>query len=411
MNIADPNTPPVPANELDRLEALSDLDLDYTNINGNFSDLTKLAAKVAGTDISMINLLDLHTQWTIAKFGIDIDQYPREETVCQYTIMHNTPFEVRNMGEDQRFKEKDYVTDDPNLRYYYGLPLQMEGGHNIGALCMMDTQVKDISPEKIELLKIIADEIVNRLKAMKAIDSLKSSLHEARESQRRVAHDIRGPIGGIIGLARIISEQGDENTLDEVLEFITLIQKSGTSILELANEILSADTPKKAVKLNANEYNQLVLKDKLEKLYAPQAVNKKINFRVDVNPETAEMPFSKNKLLQIVGNLISNSMKFTPVGGDIAVKLLVREGETENHLHIVVEDTGVGMDNAKISEILAGQGKTTEGTSGEQGYGFGLALVKHLVDSLKGHMYIASKVGTGTTFEIVLPQAKAVISN
>ena len=402
----DLNTPPIPANELERLEALSDLDLDYSNLNDNFRDLTKLAAKVAGTDISMINLLDLHTQWTIANYGMDIDQYPRDETICQYTIMQDAPFEVRDLGEDNRFKDKTYVVDDPSLRYYYGVPLQLEGGHNIGSLCMMDTRVKDISPEKIELLKIIADEIVNRLKTMKAMESLKNSLHEARESQRRVAHDIRGPIGGIIGLARIISEQGDENTLDEVLQFITLIQKSGHSILELANEILSTDTPKKSVKLGANEYNQLVLKEKLEKLYTPQAVNKKINFCIEVNHETSQMPFSKNKLLQIVGNLISNSMKFTPVGGSITVKLSVRKGDDENHLHMVVEDTGVGMDNAKIDEILAGNGKTTNGTSGEQGYGFGLALVKHLVHSLKGHMYIASKVGSGTTFEIVLPQAK-----
>ncbi|PTQ98074.1 signal transduction histidine kinase [Mucilaginibacter yixingensis] len=402
----DPHKPPVPANELERLEALSDLDLDYTNLNGNFSDLTKLAAKVAGTEISLINLLDLHTQWTIANYGMDIDQYPRDETICQYTIMQDTPFEIRDLEQDNRFKNKTYVTDDPSLRYYYGVPLQLEGGQSIGSLCMMDTRVKDITPEKIELLKIIADEIVNRLKTMKAIESLKSSLHEAQESQRRVAHDIRGPIGGIIGLARIISEQGDENTLDEVLEFITLIQKSGHSILELANEILSADTPKRSVKLGNNEYNQLVLKEKLEKLYTPQAVNKKINFSIEVNHETSLMPFSKNKLLQIVGNLISNSMKFTPVGGRITVKLSIRKGEAENHLHMVVEDTGVGMDNAKIDEILDGKCKTTNGTSGEQGYGFGLALVKHLVDGLNGHMYIASRVGSGTTFEIVLPQAK-----
>ena len=71
-----------------------------------------------------------------------------------------------------------------------------------------------------------------------------------------------------------------------------------------------------------------------------------------------------------------------------------------------MHDTGVGMDDAKVQQILAGQGKTTDGTSGEQGYGFGLALVKHLVDSLKGNMHIKSVQGSGTIFEIVLPQSK-----
>lgn len=404
------NKAPMPANEMERLHALTDLDLDYDGLNDNFKDLTKLAAKIAGTDISMVNLIDLYTQWTVANFGLDIRQMPREDSVCQYAIVQDQPFEVNDLSADGRFKDKFYVTDTPNLRYYYGLPLQTMDGSNIGALCVLDSQKKEITPEKTEMLKIIADEIVNRLKVLKAIDALKSRLHDVTESQRRVAHDIRGPIGGIIGLARIISEQGDENTLDEVLEFISLIQKSGDSILELANEILSADTPKKDIKLGADEFNQLVLKEKLEKLYKPQAVNKKINFSVATNAQTEVIPFSKNKLLQIIGNLISNSMKFTPVGGTVCVKLAVRIGEFQNELHIVVEDTGVGMDAAKIEQILAGQGKTTEGTGGEQGYGFGLALVRHLIDSLKGHMYIASKIGSGTTFEIVLPQYKSLVS-
>jgi len=402
---AEINLPPIPANEMVRLSSLIDLDLDYSDLQNHFKDMTKLAAKVAGTDISMINLIDTYTQWTVSNFGLDLDQMPREESVCQYTIMQDSPFEVNDLAGDGRFKDKFYVTDDPNLRYYYGLPLQGENGSNIGALCVLDTKQKDITPEKTEMLKIIADDIVNRLKAIKAIENLKANLQEAKESQRRVAHDIRGPIGGIIGLARIISEQGDENTLDEVLEFISLIQKSGHSLLELAGEILN-DTPTKSVKPGADEFNQLMLKEKLEKLYMPQAVNKKISFMVSTNPETGSVPFSKNKLLQIIGNLVSNSMKFTPAGGSVTVALSLRVREFKNELHIVVADTGVGMDDPKIALLMAGQGKSTDGTAGEHGYGFGLALVKHLIDSLNGSMYITSTPGTGTTFEIVLPQTK-----
>jgi signal transduction histidine kinase len=337
---------------------------------------------------------------------MDLDQMPREDSVCQYTIMQNDAYEINNLADDQRFKDKFYVTENPNLRYYYGLPLQTDDGCNIGALCVLDTEQKEITPEKTEMLKIIAHEIVSRLNALRAIEHLKNRLYEVTESQRRMAHDIRGPVSGIVGLARIISEQGDNNTLNEVLEFIKLIQKSGDSIMELAAEILSTDIPEKGTEFDGCEYNQLVLKEKLEKLYMPQAINKKINFTVSTNPETGIVPFSKSKLLQIIGNLVSNSMKFTPSGGSVSVKLSMRVHEFNNELHVMVEDTGVGMDEAKIEQILAGQGKSTKGTSGEQGYGFGLALVKHLVDSLKGEMYITSKMDIGTSFEIVLPQEK-----
>ncbi len=72
-------------------------------------------------------------------------------------------------------------------------------------------------------------------------------------------------------------------------------------------------------------------------------------------------------------------------------------------LVIKVTDTGVGLSKEKMEEILAGQGKSTAGTSGESGYGFGLTLVKHLVEDIGGNMSIDSTMGEGATFIIKLP--------
>ncbi|CAM3671857.1 GAF domain-containing sensor histidine kinase [Mucilaginibacter galii] len=398
---------PMPANELERLKTLSDLDLDYSGLNDNLKSLSVLAAKIAGTDISMVNLIDSLTQWTIANHGLEIDQMDREDSVCQYTIVERDEFEVKDLSADIRFKDKFYVTDNPGLRYYYGVPLKANNGSHLGALCVLDTQTRQLTPEKVEMLKIIADEIVNRLNALRMLENLRTQVSEVNENQRRVAHDIRGPLGGIIGLARIISEQGEENTMDEVLEFINLIQKSGHSILELADEILSIDSrPKSQIAaLGSDEFNQLALKEKLIKLYAPQAVNKKITFEIFTHADTQAIPFSKNKLLQIIGNIISNAMKFTPAGGKVTVNLgLEVVPQAHNTLKIQVTDTGVGISAEKIQQILEGKGETTNGTSGEQGYGFGLALVKHLIDGLKGTLQITSELGNGTTFIVSLPQ-------
>jgi signal transduction histidine kinase len=393
--------PPIPENEMNRLLSLSEFDLDYSNLDDNFKDLTKLAAKVAGTDISLVNLIDSFTQWTISSHGLEIDQMAREESVCQYTIVEESEFEVKDLSADERFKDRFYVKGEPNIRYYFGVPLKTNDGSNIGALCVLDSDVKSINPEKIELLKIISDEIVNRLTALKIIEGLKYSLSEAKQNQKKVAHDIRGPIGGIIGLAQIISEQGDENKLDEVLEFINLIQKSGNSLLELADEILSTDQPQK---INSDQFNLAVLKDKLDKLYSPQAVSKNIKFTVHINSKADKIPFSKNKLLQIIGNLVSNAMKFTPQDGSIFVELDLVKNDLNHTLKIIVRDSGVGLNQDGIDAILNGTAVSTNGTSGENGYGFGLALVKHLIEGLKGSLNIYSKVGEGATFEISLPQ-------
>jgi signal transduction histidine kinase len=401
---------PIPKNEMERIIELSDLDLDYSEFQDSFKDLTKLAAKVAGTEISLINLIDSFTQWSIANYGLPLEQMPREDSVCQYTIVAESgQFEVKDLSADGRFREKFYVAGDPHLRYYFGIPLQTSTGLNLGALCVLDKKGKEITPEKAELLKIIASEIVNRLTAFKVIHNLRLRVKDSTEAQRKVAHDIRGPLGGIIGLAQIISEQGGANTMEEVLEFIGLIQKSGNSLLELANEILSTEkhSPAAAGELKNEDSNLSIFKGKLEKLYTPQALNKQVDFIVNIASGANKTPFAKAKLLQIAGNLISNAMKFTPADGTVAVDLELVPGKLQNQLIIKVTDSGVGMDEATIHRIMDGTASSTDGTGGEQGFGFGLVLVKHLVDGLKGTLQVQSKPGEGTSFEVKLPQKRS----
>lgn len=401
------NALPIPQNEWERIIKLSEFDLDYSDKKEALSDLTRLAAKVAGAEISLINLIDSFTQWTISDYGLTLEQMPREDSVCQYTILSKEgPFEVQDLSADDRFKDKFYVAGDLKLRYYFGLPLQTNDGYNLGALCLMDTIGKEITPEKVELLQIIANEIVNRLTAIKVIESLRNKVRESTEVQKKVAHDIRGPIGGIIGLAQIISQQGNSNKMDEVLEFIDLIQKSGNSLLELANEILTTENKSNTKKEETTEnvFNLSIFKNKLEHLYTPQAIHKQIDFSVCINSGSESALFPRNKLLQITGNLISNAMKFTPENGKILVGLELVAGKIQNTLAITVTDSGVGMDEKSISDVLLGTADSTQGTGGEPGYGFGLALVKHLVEGLKGTIQIHSKPREGTRFEIQLPQ-------
>jgi signal transduction histidine kinase len=393
-------TPPIPDNEMDRLISLSAFDLDYLTTENSFQDLAKLAARVAGTSLSMVNFIDAYTQWTVSNYGFENDQMPREDSVCQFTIMQPDSYEVKDLRSDERFNDKSYVTGTQNLGYYFGIPLKSPEGFNIGALCVLDQELRELGAEKVELLKIIGDEIVNRLKAFRVIEMLKGNLTEAKEAQKKVAHDIRGPLGGIIGLAQIISEQGKNNQIDEVLEFINLIHKSGNSLLDLADEILSSD--KKP--LHGNEFNLEVFKTKLDQLYMPQARNKNISFVVNIIPKNAHIGFSKNKLLQVAGNLISNALKFTPAGGKVVVDLSIKLESEVTKLNIKVSDTGVGLSKESIDIILSGTASSTNGTGGEKGYGFGLALVRHLIDKLNGTMDIYSIPGRGTTFEVNVPQ-------
>lgn len=393
---------------MERLQKLSELDVDYTEMQESLKGLSELAARVAGTPISLINLIDSFTQWTVSNYGLPLKQMSRSDSVCQYTIVaKEESLEVKDLSADARFKDKFYVTDEPLLKYYFGVPLQTADGYNIGALCVLDKVGHEISHEKAEILKIIANEIVTCLMAFQSIRNLQSKVKEANDTQRKVAHDIRGPLGGIISLAQIINQQGKGNDMDQVLEFVGLIQKSGSSLLELANEILL--TSKKIETIDtalgvSGLFNLSVFKDKLEQLYTPQAIPKEIDLTIQIRDDNSHVSFTKNHLMQIAGNLISNAIKFTPTGGGVTVALSLEISSKGKELLIQVKDTGIGMDAGQIADILnTGSTVSAAGTKGEAGYGMGLRLVKRLVDELKGQMEVHSAPGEGSVFEVRIP--------
>lgn len=392
---------PVPQNEMQRLLSLSELDLDYSELYEEFKDLAMLAAKIAGTDISLINLIDSYTTWTISGHGLEIQQTPREESLCQYTIAGQAQFEVSDLSLDMRFRDKDFTKAPLALRYYLGVPLIDTEGHQIGSLCVVDKQPKNLNPEKIEMLKIIADQVINRIHTYQAIKELQGQVKNANETKSKVAHDIRGPLAGIIGLSNIIAQQGNSNNLSEVLDFIHLIHKSSKSLLELADEILTEEQQNS--KLAENEMNLCVFKCKLQDLYNVQAKNKNINLQIQLNEDNTLCPFPKNKLLQITGNLISNAIKFTPESGTVKVDLSLIEQQQQHLLDLVISDTGSGISEEALQYLKDGSNSSTNGTDGEKGYGFGLALVKHLVHGLNGTMEIHNIPGSGACFNVRIP--------
>lgn len=394
-------------NEYNRVLELSELDLDYSDLNNHLKDLTRLAANVAGSEISLVNLIDSYTQWSVSRHGTDVLSTPREDTACQYTILKDDYLEIKNLSADERLKDKSYVKGEEHLRYYFGIPLKTDQGYNIGALCVIDRHERELTAEKKELLKIIADEIVTRLQTAKKMSDLQEKIKELSQIQRNLSHDIRGPVSGIIGLSELIKEQGSDSQgdLKGIMELTDLIYKSGLSVLELADDIL--DTNKEALRnqiTGNNQFDLVTFTDKLKQLFSPQAITKQVNLIILCDDKNDKIPFSKNKLLQITGNLISNAIKFTPQNGTVHVNVSLKQFKENNRLLIEVVDTGIGIDEEQLKLIKSGDSGSKHGTSGERGYGFGLSLVKHLVEKSHGEMEITSELGKGTTFRIELPR-------
>ncbi|WP_138765853.1 GAF domain-containing sensor histidine kinase [Pedobacter xixiisoli] len=386
---------------MERLSSLFELDLDYTSLDNTFKDLSYLAAKITGTEISLISFIDSYTQWIISRFGLEVYQTPIDDTICQFTLSEEDHLEIEDLSKDARFTEKGFIDDPMNLKYYLGIPLKSSNGLNIGSLCVLDKHHQKLSEEKIDQLKVIARQIIGRINDANSIKTLNKELNTQNDTYKKVAHDIRGPIAGIIGLADMISADKENYPNDELLNIVGMMGRSGQSVLDLADEILK--NSHQTVNLSAEPFTLQIFKDKLQKLYQPQAFNKQISLEIQSNIAFDIIQIKKDKLLQISGNLISNAIKFTPNGGNIKVHLdLILEAD-KKILLFDIQDTGTGMSEHAIQEVLGGTAESSDGTIGEKGYGFGLPCVKKLLSELNGEMSIESIIGTGTHFKVSVP--------
>ncbi len=395
---------PTSINELERILRLAEYDFDYSQNQENLDNLTKLAAHIAGAPISQINLIGPNNQWTISHFGLEDKQIARDQSICQYTIHEVDFFEVHNLATDPRFMDKKYVVETPKVRYYFGVPLHTSDGFNIGALCVLDQKGHTFSQSQIEMLQTISDEIMSVIEQKKATQELRLSLVEATEDVWKVSHDIRGPISGIIGLSDMIKVESIDIKSEKITELINLVSKSGRSIIDLADEILSNKKENAHLKEHSDDRITIaVFQQKLIDLYSPQALTKGISLNIRTDLENRKVFFSKAKLLQITGNLISNAIKFSHENGQVIVTLSLKGDDQLKTLVLTVQDNGVGMNERQVQTMLnSDRNKSTEGTTQERGFGFGFQLAVSLIKSLDGKLQISSTEGIGTTITVKL---------
>lgn len=389
---------PVPDKEFERIVELSAFDLDYSGLSHSLKDLTKLAAKVAQTEICLVNLIDSFTQWTVSSYGLDVRQMPREEGICQYTILNGHALEVKDLSQDRRFRYHEYVAYPPRLKYYFGLPLITHKGFKIGALCMMDANKKEMSPDKAEQLGIISGEIVARLEARKRIMKLESRLIAGYNFKRRLNHDIRGPIGGIIGLVQLIKDQDTNEKVSEITRYLDLIEKAGNNLLEIATKRLAYKKKKAERKLKDNEFTLRSLKAKLSELYQSQAALNDIDLTIANHLQCEELPFPNKNVLPVIGNLISNVIRFTLPGEMIMVRQEYKCASGSNYLLITIKNTGSKLTNDQIRQVF-----DNDIESDQKVMSMNLRAIHRLLKKVGGSFSISDEGDCGNRFDVELP--------
>lgn len=142
--------------ESERLSALLQFGLDNSK-EPIFDDITRLAANICDTPISLITIIEHDRQWTKSRYGLSLLETSRDNSFCSHAIMHpDELMEVTNALEDERFKNNPLVQEDPKMRFYAGMPIVTDKGLPIGAVCVIDGEPRKLSMDQRASLTVLA---------------------------------------------------------------------------------------------------------------------------------------------------------------------------------------------------------------------------------------------------------------
>lgn len=221
-----------------------------------------------------------------------------------------------------------------------------------------------------------------------------------------VSHEVRTPLNGIIATAEVL---GINKSLDfQARQMCSVIQSSGNTLLRIINDILDYS---KMESDNINfHFESFDLKGLIEEIIETnkhRANKKNIDLKVVYkNIKFDIISMDRDRLAQILYNVIGNAIKFTEVGEVLLVVEMINIRKNLI-LKFIIRDTGLGIPDEEKDKVFAPFAQIqTQGTSGEAGTGLGLSISKKIVDKLNGQLTFISTVGVGTEFIISIPISK-----
>lgn len=214
-----------------------------------------------------------------------------------------------------------------------------------------------------------------------------------------LAHDLRNPFHGIIGLSKVLVDDPDIATAQRILILEGIHRTAQNTYALLENLLAWAKSQTNTVQFKPEplDLNEIIQTSIQEVITNAEFKEISLNSQVDKGIKVCA---DKNMLTAILRNLLSNAIKFTPRNGRISILHMVQE----ENIVVSVRDTGVGMDAITLEQLFTENSfHSLSGTDNEKGTGLGLIICKDLVSRHKGQLWAESKLGRGTTFSFSIP--------
>ncbi len=247
----------------------------------------------------------------------------------------------------------------------------------------------------ISEIKKFEEEIQLKNEKLKEINDTKDKFFSI------IAHDLRSPFQGLLGISSLLVSEADDLSKDEVKEFAIMLNNSLNNQFRLLEDLLSwARLQAGKMKYEPVSVNVLEEIYSVLQMFKTNLKNKNIELKLNIGEDVIVMA-DKDMFWLLIRNLLSNAIKFTKPGGNIEIN-----SSMEGDMAVIeVKDDGVGIESEYVGKLFRLDSHySTEGTNNESGSGLGLILCKDIIDKHSGKIWVESEVGKGSSFMFTLPK-------
>lgn len=250
------------------------------------------------------------------------------------------------------------------------------------------------------------DESHSNLKRLNLIqEQQKIELIEANKSKddflANMSHELKTPLNSINVISSVMMKNKDSSLSDKQVQNLSIINHCGNDLLFLINDVLDLSKLEAGeITLDNTTFNLNKLMLDIKNMIKPQAKDKNIQFVFEYEENIQFIYSDKQRIKQIVKNLLSNSLKFVKEG---TIELIIKD--LEDRFSITVKDNGIGIEKKKLENIFDRFKQADTSTTRKYGgTGLGLAICKELSTLLNGSIDVQSEINIGTTFTLTLPK-------